>query len=135
MDQSTLLFVAPPTRETLPTAAKVREQAEAVSINFVTDPSGDPRKILAEQARELEQLDAGLRVLDEGPFTCGLGEGWSYVQRLTLQSVPVRQLVVACSVGPLTVVATAAAPDSRFEGARERLAAVLASLGPAGEAP
>jgi hypothetical protein len=127
MDQSTLLFVAPPTSENVMSTHKVAEQSEAISINFVLAP-GDVKALLAEQAEALGANDPGFEILEEGAFSCGLGEGWSYVQRMTIQGIPVRQLTVACPVGPIAVVATAAAPDGRFDDARERLHEILMSI-------
>jgi len=127
IDQSTLLFVAPPTREHVMSTHEVAEQSEAVSINFVLDP-GNVRDLLSEQATELRRMDPGFEIVEEGPFSCGLGEAWFYVQRLSIHGIPVRQLAVACPAGQLTVIATAAAPDGNFDAARERLRGILESM-------
>ncbi len=127
LDQSTLLFVAPPTRESTMSTHRVVEPSEAVSVNFVLDP-GDPKALLAEQARSLAAADPDFEVLEEAPFACGLGDGWCCVQRMAVRGVPVRQIAVACAVGPVAVVATAAAPESSFGASRARLRAILESM-------
>jgi len=126
-DQSTVLFVAPRTEESLTTLSTVEQPTEAVSLTFVTD-SDDPKRILERQAESLRKMDAGFELLGEGPFETALGSGWSYEQRFDMGGSVVRQLAVACRVGPVVVLATGAAVDARFDRHRNQLAAILASL-------
>ena len=127
-DQSSLLFVAPREEQQLPTTAAVQRPTEAVAMNFLIADTDDPRAILEQQADRMRELHAGFEVLEDGPFTCGLGKGWRYIQRLTVAEVPVRQIAVACVIGPVAVVATASAAEARFQRCEKQLAAILESM-------
>ena len=127
-DRSTLLFVAPQEDNRLPTAQPVEQSTEAVSINFVRDVEGDASAVLHDQIERLRAVDPEFQMLHEEPFTCGLGTGWQITQRLHLAGVAVRQLVAACVVGRICIVATASATDERFSQHEPRLRAILQSL-------
>ncbi len=127
-DQSSLLFVAPREEESLPTTAAVQRPTEAVAVGFVLAESRDARAILTEQTAQLAAAEPTLEVVAEGPFSCGLGPGWSQTQKLTVGETAVRQLSVACLIGHLAVVATASAAEARFKRCEEQLSSILKSL-------
>jgi hypothetical protein len=127
-DQSTLLFTAPFPTETVPTAARLQQAAEAVSVSFIRDAGQTAKEVLAAQAQELGQHVPDFAVVSEGPFDCGLGKGWRYTQRFSVDGVSVQQLAVACPAGELVVVATAAAADYRFGHCEAQLRTILGSL-------
>ena len=126
-DRTTLLLVAPSRAAGRPTKNPIVEGGPAVSINFLIDDH-EPRETLSAQATQLQTLDCGFATLSEGPFTVPLGPAWHQVQRLQMDGRWVRQLVVACKVGPLTLVASAAAIDERFDHTQAELTKILQSM-------
>ena len=121
-DQSTLLFVAP--------IEDGERASEVVSVSFHAGAIA-PRDLLRDQADQMRAMDPALEVIGDGPFDCALGEGWSLVQKLTLDGNPVQQIVVACPAGGTTVMATAATSPDRFADRLEQLKSILNSLRPA----
>ena len=121
-DQSTLLFIGP-TGDGFP---------DAVSVKFSLDAPATPRAILDAQAAQLGMVDPDFTVLDDGPFHCGLGDGWRFVQRLTLDGVVMQQITAAVIVGGVTVIATASAGEARFAEQEAKLVEVLESMRSAG---
>ncbi len=131
-DRSTLLFVAPRDTAELPTVAAVQRPTEAVAIAFVRVKSGETAEdVMRSQAEQARALNPEFEVSDAGPIDSALGSGWCQTQSLTVFDMPVRQLSAAFVVGPVAVVATASAAESRFARCSEMLSSVLRSLGPA----
>lgn len=128
LDRSTLLFIRPPHQ--VPTSASVDPSTEAVSVSFLTDLS--PQDALRRQFDQLRGIDPQLTLLSEEPFACGLGEGHAYIQRFRVEGRPMLQLVIACQAGDVVVLATGSAAEERFDGCREQLRQILASIRPAG---
>ena len=126
-DRSTLLFVAPQPQSNLPTANEVHDSTEAVSVRFVMG-SDSAEDYLAAQAAELAELRTGHELQAQGTFACGLDGAWHHVRRVEVAGQRLRQLAVAAPLGPMLVVATAAAGDARFDFVREQLTAILSSL-------
>ncbi len=127
-DMSTLMFVGPPEAPALPTVSPVQGPAESVTVSFVVVDDEDARTVLRQQAKALETTDPSFRVLDEGPFTCGLGEGHRFRQTIEADGVEVHQLCVACVLGPVAVVATASATAERFDRCAPKLEGILESM-------
>lgn len=133
-DQSTLLFVGPPEPAgNLPTMASSGGSGEAVQINFYFADGASPEVFLEAQLAMVKEVDDELEILERGPFTCGLGEGWQVVQRLVLDGFVTRQIVACVFRGEAAIVASAVAAEGRFGAVRGRLQDILASIGPATE--
>ena len=126
-NQSTLLFVAPRPKLNLPSTAEVQQPTEAISISFYYDTQS-PQALLGQQAEQLGQVHPGFAVIDDGPISSGLGDGWRYTQDLDMDGTPVRQIAAAFAIGPVTVLATAATVRETFEARREELTQILCSL-------
>jgi hypothetical protein len=124
-DQSTLAFVAPAEAPRVLTTAAVTPPTEAVQINFV---AGAPDSILEAQAAELGE-EHRVEVLERRDFSCALGAGRLFHQRMTLAEQSLDQLVFAVAVGDATVLASAACATERFAAKRATLEGVLASIG------
>jgi len=127
-DRSTLLFVAPPETQNLPTTAHVQEPTEAIAVHFSHTSAQSAQQVLHEQSEQLRQVDPNYRLVSEGPFSCGLGEGWRYTQELKVGEQYVSQLSVACLLKTLAIVATASAPSARFARNQAQLLTILESL-------
>ena len=56
MDRSTLLFIRPPEKPSLPTATAIAPTTEAVSINFVLRPDGKAEAVLDEHVLSLQVI-------------------------------------------------------------------------------
>jgi hypothetical protein len=125
-DQSTLLFVGPRDRTTLPATHKVSPPAEAVAVTFA-GPSEDARALLEEQAEMLRAADADFEVLEEGPFECELGHGHRFVQKLDAGGTKI-QIAVAVPAHGATVIATATCAQERYGKVQEQLLRVLGSM-------
>lgn len=128
-DQSTLLFVAPlPEAPALPMLRAQDEPTEAVSVAFRRAQGKSAQALLEEQAQALSTMDEGFVVLSSGPFSSGLGPGWKITQRVLMGGAALRQISAAFVLGPVAVIATAAASDARFERVEVALTQVLRSL-------
>ncbi|MBI3178680.1 MAG: hypothetical protein HYZ27_03410 [Deltaproteobacteria bacterium] len=126
-DQSTLVFVGPRPVH-LPTTAAVDPVSEAVAVSFVPGAKSEPKEILATQSAQLGRADPTFEVVSDGPFPCGLGEGWRYTQKLTVDGQQVVQLSVACRAGDVMVLATGAVDAGSFALCEARIAKILASM-------
>jgi hypothetical protein len=129
-DQSTLLFVAPPDvqAQSAPTANKSVQATEVVSVRFMFGQHDEARAALKGETEAMAAADAQFAVISEGPFTCGLGEGWRIVQRVHVGGIALRQISCAVVVGAVTVLASATAGDARFEKMQAQLDQVLTSM-------
>lgn len=127
-DQSTLLLVAPPDETSAPTASSVHHATEAVAVHFIIAGDDDARALLGQDIERLQKLDAELVLVEQGPFTCGLGEGWSTVQRYRLGGSVIKQISVCVLVGPVAVMASASTTDGGFDKKAPALWNVLRSL-------
>ncbi len=127
-DQSTLLFLGPPTHASLPTLTPTKEPPAVVSVRFLQTHEPDPREVLADECRKMQQLDPTFAVLSQGPFQSGLGEGWHLLQKSALMGSEMRQLVVCFCLERTTILASAAVGASSFDEMETTLRGVLESL-------
>lgn len=126
-DQSTLVFVGPLPAK-LSTTTQMAPVSEAVAISFVRAARGEPQEILRTQAQQLAHSDPTFELLSSGPFSCGLGEGWRYTQKVTVDGQAVVQLAVACRAGDVMVLATGAVDANSFSRREAQLAEILRSM-------
>ena len=126
-DQSTLLFVGP-APDVARTTTRVTQPSEAVAITFAGAGDDDARAMLGQESARLKKVDPELTVVEEGAFACGLGNGWSTVQRYRLGSTMLRQISVCVVHGPVAVLASASAADAAFDKKADTLWGVLRSL-------
>lgn len=131
-DQSTIRFVGPPEPSAaLPTLASSGAAGQAVQIDFFLAQGGSPRAFLEAQLAAVAEVDEEMEILAGAPFTCGLGEGWQVVQRLTLDGYMSRQIVACVFRGEAAVVVSAATSEGRFGAVQASLQKIMASIGPA----
>lgn len=129
-DRSTLVFVAPQVQAAgLPTMADVETPTEVVRIEFLMNPERDAKGFLSAQVGSIVEGDPSfVQQVDEGAFSCGLGEGWQVTLRASLEGYTTRQILVAIARGDIVVLASAIAADDRFDQRRTELVSILQSL-------
>ncbi|MBI5511971.1 MAG: hypothetical protein HY903_24705 [Deltaproteobacteria bacterium] len=127
LDHSTLLFLRPPDGIAAPTA-RIEQVPEAISLSFMRGVTAEVA--LLRQAEQLRALDPTMVVLRETAFPCALGAARAYEQRVTLNGRAVQQLVVACVVGEVTVLISAAASVERFPRYESELATIIKNIRP-----
>ena len=129
-DRSSLLFVAPREPSTLPSAVKVEEPTESLSVRFESvDPETTAMSLLEdEHARFVATVGIEPEVVEDAAFVCPLGAGRQRIQKIALGGAPLRQICVAVVVGKVAVLATATAGEARFARVKPQLERALAGL-------
>lgn len=127
-DQSTLLFQGPPESASRPTLSRIADSNPTVSVRFFHREAADPREILAEELRQLQELDPDCTLQTQGPITSALGEGWHIVHRTGEEQGPMQQLL-ACFCLPKTVILACAQSHAHsFSATEPLLREILSSL-------
>jgi hypothetical protein len=129
-DESTLLFVAPPTA--LPTVHDAVRAGGSLLVTFRRAegkaPLDEAKAILDENLAGLKQHDAQLVELERGTLATGIGEGATSLHRITLANAPIRQLELVVVVGRTAVCAVASCGEDEWSAKGAELRAALASL-------
>jgi hypothetical protein len=127
-DQSTLLFQGPPETASRPTLSRIADSNPTVSVRFFHRESADPRDVLAEEFRQLQAMDPGCTMQQQGPLSSELGEGWHLVHRSGDAQEPMQQ-ILACFCLPKTVVLACAQSHAHsFPALEPMLRTILRSL-------
>lgn len=127
-DQSTLLFQGPIEHPAPPTLSRVVASAPTVSVRFFHRERADPRAVLAEELRLLQELEPNCTLLQQGPFFSGLGDGWHIVHRAGDTGEATQQILACFCLQKTVVLACAQTSSHNFSATEAMLLEILQSL-------